>query len=171
MRHLAYVLALAACSNAATPSPDASVIPIDSPAGDMGTGPDAAPLRLLVVNEVAAGEDPDWIEVVNASTSPLQLADFKFVDAAGDLVKAVAFPSMMLAPGAFFAQDLDGMTVPFKLGGDEEVWIYRASDGALSDGVDWDEGQAATGMSFARSPDIVGAFATTATPTKGAANQ
>src|SRR5262245_35748554 len=166
------ILLLAACSNAATPHPDspvhadaASDAPIDTPMVD------AAPLRILVVNEVAAGENPDWFEVVNATTAPVELSDFIFVDAAGDFAKAVHFPAMTLAPGALYAQEVDGTVVPFKLGADEELWVYRASDDMLSDGVDWNTGDSPTGSSFARIPDTFGTFQTTAHQTKGAPNQ
>ena len=47
---------------------------------------------MLVVNEVAAGEDPDWFEVVNATTAPVDLSGFVFVDKAGDFSKAVTLP-------------------------------------------------------------------------------
>ncbi|MCX5742869.1 MAG: hypothetical protein NT062_10275, partial [Proteobacteria bacterium] len=126
--------------------------------------------RILVINEVAPGESPDWFEVVNATTAPVQLADFVFVDVAGDLTKAVAFPPMLLGPGAFFAQDVDGTVVPFKLGADEELWIYGAADHVVSDGVDWAAGDGLAGTAFARNPDVFGAFVTTTKPTRGTPN-
>lgn len=164
-------LALAACSNAADPLTDSPPPPVDTSTTDPdGPSPDApASLRILVVNEVAAGDTPDWIEVVNATPNPIELSDFVYVDAAGDFAKAKAFPVMTLAPGAYFAQDVDDATSGFKLGSDEAIFVYRASDQALSDSVDWDEGAAPSGMSFGRSPTIFGAFATGA-QSKGAAN-
>lgn len=169
MTRLACCLVLAACSNAADPVTDAPVTPIDAPV-DTAPLADAAPaLRLLVVNEVAAGEAPDWIEVVNATNQPIQLDQFAYVDVAGDLVKAKPFPAVTLAPGAYHAQDIDDTISGFKLGSDEEVWVYRIADGALSDGVDWAEGAAPAGMSFARSPDTTGDFVTGA-QSKGVAN-
>lgn len=162
MKHLALVL-LAACSNAADPAADAYVGPPgadaarDAPAVD---GPTGTATRILVVNEVAPGEAPDWFEVVNATTSPVQLADYVYVDLAGDFAKAKPFASMMLGPGARYVQEVDDTISGFKLGGDEEIWVYRASDHALSDGVDWDAGAAPMGKSFARSPDVFGAFVT-----------
>jgi hypothetical protein len=170
MRSLA-LLVLASCSNAAEPSLDAPLPPVDAASIDTTIMPDApAGLRLLVINEVAAGDTPDWFEVVNATTSAIALEEFVYVDVAGDFVKARPFPAMTLAPGAYYAQDVDDVTSGFKLGSDEELWVYRASDHALSDGVDWPEGAAPAGMSYARSPTIVGAFATTATPSKGQPN-
>lgn len=186
MRHLAFLvtLPLAACSNAANPTPDSGNSEFhDAPThasadGAAGSGSgsgagDAAPasLRLLVINEVAASESPDWFEVVNATPDPIDLADFIFVDEKDNFAKAVAFAPKQLGPGELFAQDVDGTTVPFKLGSDEELWVYRASDHALSDGVDWAEGDSPAHGSFARNPDVFGPFTTTTKPTKGAANE
>lgn len=168
MRLATLALVLAACSNAADPvTPDAPATSRDAPA----VTPDApaAALNIVVVNEVAAGEAPDWIEVVNVTSAPIQLDQFVVTDVAGDLAKAKPFPAMMLAPGAYYVMNLDDTTVGFKLGSDEEVWVYRASDQALSDGVDWPEGAAPAGMRYARSPDTTGAFVT-GTPSKGTAN-
>jgi hypothetical protein len=168
-----YLLVLfAACSNAADPAADASHadVHVDSQLVDAARPDAPAALHLLVVNEVAAGETVDWFEIVNATTAPIQLSDFIFVDAAGDFAKAVAFPATTLGPGAYAAQDCDGTIVPFKLASDEELWVYRASDHALSDGVDWAAGDSPTGGSYARMPDIFGPFQTTTTQTKGAHN-
>ncbi len=170
---IALVLVLAACSNASSSTVDAPPHgQIDAPAVADASAVDAPPaLRLLVVNEVAASETPDWFEVVNATASPIEMSDFIFVDAAGDFTKAVPFAQHTLGPGEYFAQDVDGTTVPFKLAGDEELWVYRKSDHLLSDGVDWAEGDSPAGGSFARNPDVFGAFVTTMHQTKGTPNQ
>ena len=169
-----FLVLLAACSNAADPavdafvgSPDASTIdaapdaPIDAPAG--------VPIRILVLNEVGAGDTPDWFEVVNATTAPVELSQFVYVDAAGDFVKARAFPPMMLGPGARYVQNVDDATSGFKLASDEELWIYRTSDHALSGGVDWPDGASPAGMGYARVPDVFGPFVTQVA-TRGTAN-
>lgn len=162
--------ALVACSNAADPATDGPLLPVDTQPDPDGMPPDgSATLRILVINEVAAGDTPDWIEVVNATTSPIELSEFMYVDAEGDFAKAKAFPAMTLAPGAYFALDVDDATSGFKLGSDEELWIYRVSDHAVSDTIDWDEGAAPAGMSFGRSPTVFGPFATGA-QSKGTAN-
>lgn len=172
MKHLTCTLVLAACSNAAAPGPDALHLPTDA-SGDAELAVDApaASARVLVLNEVAAGDSPDWFEIVNATLSPVALDDYVFVDAAGDFAKAVPFPAMTLAPGAYFTQEVDGTIVPFKLSSDEELWIYHASDHALSDGVDWAEGASPAGGSYARVPDIFGEFVTAAVSTRGTPNQ
>jgi hypothetical protein len=166
----ALILLVAACSNAADVQTDAELPPVDQMQIVDGPPTDMPPaLRILVINEVAAGESPDWIEVVNATTSPIELSDFLYVDAKDDFVKAKAFPAMTLGPGGYYAQDIDDTISGFKLGSDEEVWVYRASDHALSDGVDWAEGASPAGMSYGRSPTVFGAFVTGA-QSKGAAN-
>ncbi len=170
MKHLAFVV-LAACSNAADPSVDAFVGPHGGDGAVDGAidAPATTATRILVLNEVAPAETPDWFEIVNATTAAVQLADFVYVDVAGDFAKAKAFPPMMLGPGARYVQDVDDIISGFKLASDEELWIYRASDHALSDGVDWAAGAGPTGMSYARSPDVFGPFVTGA-QTRGAVN-
>lgn len=155
----------AACSNAANPTPDASEGLIDASMIDAGP-----PLGILMINEVAPGETPDWIEVVNVTSSPVQLDEYCFVDVADDAAKCKAFPTLTLAPGAYHAQDVSTALSGFGLGSDEELWVYRIADQRVSDSVDWAEGAAPAESTFARLPDTIGAFQTTNMPTRGAAN-
>ena len=171
MKHLTLVL-LGACSQAASPSVDAHIAPDDTTSVAVDSGIDGTmggTVRIVALNEIAPGETPDWFEIVNATTAPIQLGDFVYVDVKGDFAKAKAFPAMMLGPGARYVQNVDDVTSGFKLGSEEELWIYRAGDHALSDGADWAEGAAPTGMAYARSPDIFGPFVTGA-QTRGTAN-
>lgn len=165
MRTLAFALILAACSNAADPTPDASGVPdatVDAPAGP--------PLDILRVNEVVASGAPDWVEIVNVSSAAVQLSEFCLVDVAGDFVKCSPLPAMSLAANMHFAHDCSDVLTGFGLGSDEEVLIYRIADQRLSDHVDWAEGDSPGGESFARIPDITGTFARTNMVTKGTAN-
>ena len=175
MRTATLLVLLVACSNAADPTAiDAPVHHVDaSPFDAAKTYLDASPerLRILVVNEVVAAGNPDWGEVANATTSPVEMSDFVIIDKAGDLANAYTFPAQTLGPGAFATLDCDGTVVPFKLAADEEVWVYRKSDGALSDGVDWNNGDSPTNDSFARVPDTFAPFVTSMHPTKGLPNQ
>jgi hypothetical protein len=158
----------AACSNAAVPRPDAAFVPVDA-VPDAGLPDAPLSLRLLVVNEVAAGETPDWFEVVNATAGPLPLDQFGYVDVAGDFTMLKPFPPVTLPAGAYYTQDVDDTTSGFKLANDEELWVYRLSDHALSDGVDWADGASPMGSSYARRPDKLGPFVTGA-PSKGLPN-
>ena len=129
-----------------------------------------APGNALVISEVAAAGIPvDWIEVINVSGEPVELVDYLFVDERGNLGKARPFPDLTLAPGERYVQIIDDMSCGFGLAGDEEVWIYRASDGRLVDGVDWRQGASPTGGSLARIRDT-GAFVTVTRHSRGAAN-
>lgn len=137
-------------------------------------GPDAADEKVvvvLVINEIAANEVPDWFEIVNATPAPVQLDQFVFVDARFDFAKAVPFPAITLGPNEYYRQNVDGVTVPFKLASDEDLWIYRASDHAMSDGVDWVEGASSpAGWSYARVPNVFGTFRTITPQTPAAPN-
>ncbi len=142
-----------------------------------GSGPAAQPdtgaATGLVINEVAAkGEALDWLELYNGSESPIELAGFVLADDLKDAGKRVPFPAdMVIQPGGYLQIELDKDGWPgFSLGGDEELGIWT-SDGLLVDSVDWAEGQAGEGLSFARIPDGTGDFQTVSSPTPGAPNQ
>ncbi|MCY3559659.1 MAG: CotH kinase family protein [bacterium] len=127
----------------------------------------------LVINEVASKGDPlDWFELHNSSGEYLALANFVVADDLSDVGKRVAFPpDLVIPPGGYLQVELDKEAWPgFALGGDEELGIWTA-DGAPVDQVDWAEGEAGEGASYARLPDAVGVFRTTDNPTPGAANR
>lgn len=125
--------------------------------GCAATEPAPAPRHGLLLTEVAAAGEPyDWIEVVNVSGQSLDLVDYVYVDLRGDLERARPFSDVILSPGERHLQPISDLRSGFALGPDEEVWIYRASDGALVDGVDWDEGASPTGGSLARLGDTGG---------------
>ncbi len=126
----------------------------------------------LVINEVASKGDPlDWFELYNASDSHLVLANFTVADDLKDPSKRAAFPDgLVMAPGEYLQVELDKDAWPgFALGSDEELGVWTA-DGALVDSVDWNDGQAGEGLSYARVPDATGDFRTVDNPTPGAAN-
>ena len=145
----------------------------ESNEGREGSAATAAADTGLVINEVAAKGDPlDWFELYNASGKEIALADFVTADDLLDAGKRVAFPAeLVISPGGYLQVELDKDGWPgFALGGDEELGIWTR-DGAPVAEVDWDEGQAGEGMSFARVPDATGEFRTVANPTPGAANR
>ena len=148
------------------------------PGGSAGADPggasaEPAPAAAgLVINEVASKGDPlDWFELHNSSGEYLALANFVFADDLSDAGKRVAFPAdLVIPPGGYVQIELDKEAWPgFALGGDEELGVWTA-DGALVDRVDWAEGEAGEGASYARLPDGSGDFRTVTTPTPGAPN-
>ena len=127
----------------------------------------------LVINEIAAqGEPLDWVELYNAADSHVALANFVVADDLTDAGKRIPFPpDLTIAPGAYLRVEMDKDGWPgFALGKDEEFGIWTL-DGALVGEVDWSEGQADAGTSFARLPDVTGDFRTVPTPTPGAPNR
>ncbi len=155
---------------------------VDFPAPPPDTeaaGAEAAPATTdaartgLVINEIAAQGDPlDWVELHNASDSEVALANFVLADDLTDAGKRTPFPpELMIPPGAYLWIELDQDGWPgFALGKDEEFGIWTM-DGVLVGEVDWAEGQADAGTSFARLPDVTGPFRTVLTPTPGAPNR
>ncbi len=134
---------------------------------------EAATDTRLVINEVAAQGDPlNWFELYNASDGPIDLANFVMADDLTDESKRTPFlADMVIEAGAFLQIELDKDGWPgFALGRDEELGIWTV-DGALVASVDWEEGQADEGTSWARLPDVTGDFQTVDTPTPGAPNQ
>ena len=137
-----------------------------------GDGEIGAEIR-LIVNEVAAQGDPlDWFELYNASDEPMDLANFLMADDLTDAGKRTSFPEgTVIEAGAYLQVQLDKDAWPgFALGRDEELGIWTAG-GLLVAGIDWEEGQANEGTSWARIPDVTGDFQTVSTPTPGAPNE
>lgn len=130
----------------------------------------------LVINEVVCapeGEGTDWIELYAAGTEPVDLGAFTLVDDNPDH-EAAALPDVTLEPGEYFivlAVDADAVvsepSVPFKLGGDDGVWL--AMDGDVVSSLDWDTDAAPEGSSWGRLPDGTTTIARLS-PTPGEAN-
>jgi hypothetical protein len=187
---LSVVLTLAltaiACSGARTATPDAKLLPSDSATAiDAPTGPttDARPPAGIVLNELVAAGTPDWFEIGNPTAADVELSTYYFSD---DLTPATTTGANVafFAPGAhvsghqYFVQDVDAAGVGFALGAAEALSLWQDTDGdqkasagdTLVDMVDWNTGDSPAGGSFARTPDITGAFATVTTPTRGGPN-
>lgn len=185
---LACAVLVTACSHAQDSTPDAKVIidgAVPADAGpDARVGPDGAIAAGIVINEVVAAGAPDWFEIANPTTVDVDLSDVYFSD---DLTPAVtAGANVAFIPAGshvsghqYFVLDVDAAGVGFGLGKDEALSLWRDADGdhaasagdTLLDSVDWLDGDAPAAASFARLPDASGAFATTATPTRGGPNQ
>lgn len=143
----------------------------------------------LVINELSAspsdvtdefGEDDDWIEILNNTDSPLDLAGLYITDALANKNKyqipTGSSQTVIPAHGykVLWADDAPGQGVlhlPFKLSADgEAVGLYQLVNGSYNtlDEITFGVQQPAT--SFARIPDGTGPFTTTSVLTPGATN-
>lgn len=172
-----------ACSEAVSTDPDGSAdvgftTDADRPdtqGSDVASDPDGlsdvvAGEGGLVLNEVAPAGDPaDWFEVYNASSSPIDLTGYTFSDSIAEN-KGGIVGEVVLAPGQYLQVLVDeAHSATFSLGSDEELAVFDAS-GTLIAEVNWDEGAAPSGTTWARLPDGSGEFAQ-AEPTPGARNR
>ncbi|WP_168161221.1 CotH kinase family protein [Desulfatibacillum aliphaticivorans] len=131
----------------------------------------------LVINEVVAKDASggnDWIELY-VTEGTVSLGDYSLVDDDPDH-EIQALPDISLSQGEFYTIEAiddddecpEGCScVPFKLGSDDSVTLYR--DGEAVGTLDWAEGEAGEGFSYGLLPDGTGT-AQTLTPTKGCAN-
>jgi len=147
----------------------------DAPVGASDAEAPAEQGQGLVINEIvcaAADDGHDWVELYASGSEAVQLSEYTLVDDNPDH-SPVTLPEVVLEPGEFFivlATD-DSVTgtpsVPWKLGGDDGLWLARG--GETVDSLDWDEGDAPEGTSWGRLPDGA-SDAALLTPTPGAPN-
>jgi hypothetical protein len=117
------------------------------------------------VNEVESngGTPGDWTELYNAGTTPANIGGWVFKD--NDDTHAYTIPAgTVLAPGGYFVVEEAAQT--FGLGGADSVRLFDAA-GVIVDSYSWTAHATTT---YARCPNGTGAFATSATSTKGLAN-
>jgi LPXTG-motif cell wall-anchored protein len=117
------------------------------------------------INEVESdgGSPDDWIELVNPTTSALDVSGVVVKD--DDDTHAYTIPAgTTIAAGGFLVIERDALG--FGLGGGDRVRVFDGD--LLIDETSWGEGHAAT--TWGRCPDTTGAFAVTAESTKGASN-
>ena len=121
----------------------------------------------IVINEVIAAGAPDGVELVNLGDTPIDLSVFTLTDDPAQPLRGRL--SGVLEVGAYLWVEVSDETLGFRLGGDEEVYLFHQS-GVLVDRVDWEEGDAPEGESYRRVPDRTGEFVRgSATP--GAPNE
>ena len=120
-------------------------------------------LPTVAINEVESNDDTtDWIELINTGTEAVDLSGMVVKDDDDARTDAIA-AGTMLAPGEFLALD----ALSFGLGKADTARLYLADGATLVDSYAW-EAHAAT--TYGRCPDGTGEFVTTASSTKGAAN-
>jgi hypothetical protein len=135
---------------------------------DSGTTPtDGGPIVTTVrINEVESnnGSPGDWVELYNFGTTAVSLTGWTFKDS--DDTHVYTFPAgTSLAAGAFLVIEEAAFT--FGLGDVDGARLYAAGATTFVDSYAWATHASTT---YGRCPDGTGAFATTATPTKGTPN-
>ncbi|WP_062519512.1 lamin tail domain-containing protein [Demequina silvatica] len=125
-------------------------------------------LPTIAINEVesSGGSPVDWIELTNTGDAPVDVSGWILKDNDDARTLAIA-PATVIAPGGFLAVDVD-VTGGFGLGGADTARVFLADGTTLVDSYAW---TAHADTTYGRCPDGVGDFATTASSTKGAANE
>lgn len=123
------------------------------------------PADVVRINEVESnGDVEDWIELTNIGRAPVDISGLIVKD--NDDSRVAAVPAGTSIPaGGFYV--IAPPVIDFGLGAADSARLYTADGSTLIDSTDW-AAHAAT--SLARCPDGIGAFAASAAPTKGAAN-
>jgi hypothetical protein len=130
-------------------------------AGGTGVG---AIVRINEIESSAGGGLPDWVELYNAGDQSIDIGGWQFLD--DDDTRSYAIPSgTILAAGAFLVLEEDA-SFTFGLGSADSARLRDAASN-LIDSHSWTSHATVT---YGRCPDGTGDFTTTATATKGTAN-
>ncbi|WP_432980676.1 lamin tail domain-containing protein [Dactylosporangium sp. CA-233914] len=116
------------------------------------------------INEVESngGTPGDWVELVNTGTSPVNLSGWIVKDNDDTHVFTIA-SGVTIPAGGFTVVDVDPV---FGLGSADSARLFQP-DGTLVDSYTWTAHAATT---YGRCPDGTGAFTTTTSSTRAAAN-
>jgi hypothetical protein len=126
----------------------------------------AAPTTTVKVNEVESNGDPagDWVEFYNTGTQAVDLSGYVFRD--NDDTRGYTIPSGTTIPAGGYLVLLES-AFGFGLGGGDQARLFAPGGSVLVDSYTWTAHAATT---YGRCPDGTGAFQTTTTSTRGAAN-
>ncbi|WP_218825698.1 lamin tail domain-containing protein [Streptosporangium subroseum] len=133
-------------------------------AGTPASADDLVP-STVKINEVESngGTPGDWIELLNTGATPVDVSGWVLKDNDDTHAFTIAAGSTVAA-GAFLALDVDPV---FGLGAADSARLFLPDATTVVDSYSWTAHAATT---YGRCPDGTGTFATTTTPTKGAAN-
>lgn len=122
----------------------------------------------LRINEIESNTSPssnDWVEIYNPTGSPVSLVGLQFRDNDPDHPKVVLASGTVPANGyAILEETID---FPFGLGDGDSVTLWQSDGTTVIDTHTWGPHAATT---YGRCPNGTGSFVTTASSTKGAAN-
>jgi hypothetical protein len=134
-------------------------------AGSAGTTSSGGVIK---INEVESngGVPDDWVELYNSGSAPIDLSGYIFRD--NDDTHLYALPAnTVVAPGAYYVMDTGASGFNFGLGAADAARLYLPDGTTIVDSYSWTAHAATT---YGRCPNGTGAFATTASSTKGTAN-
>ncbi|GAA1439090.1 lamin tail domain-containing protein [Leifsonia poae] len=127
--------------------------------------PASAAMPSVVINEVESngGTPGDWIELKNTGGTPADLSGYVLRDDM-DTDAFVIPDGTVVAAGGYYAADVESS---YGLGGADQARLFAPDGTTLIDSYAWSAHAATT---YGRCPDGTGAFRTTGSSTKGAAN-
>jgi hypothetical protein len=116
----------------------------------------------LRVNEIETDGTPDWVELINTGTEPLDASGYTLKGSANVVTYPVPSGTIVAAGAVFVAESAD-----FKLKKTDSLSLFAADGTTLLDSYAWDGAHLDT---FGRIPNGTGDFVKQATPSKGALN-
>jgi hypothetical protein len=118
------------------------------------------------INEVesSGGVPGDWVELANVGTAPVDLTGYVFRD--DDNTRGYVLPAGSVIPAGGYLV-LEEAQFGFGLGAADQARLFAPGGVTLVDGYAWTAHATTT---YGRCPDGTGAFRTTTSVTKGAAN-
>jgi Lamin Tail Domain len=114
--------------------------------------------------ESNGGTPGDWVELINPSASPVDISGMRFLDNDNTHTLYVIPAGTMIAPGGYYL--LEEAAFGFGLGAPDSARLFD-STGALYETYNWTAHATPT---YGRCANGTGAFTTTTSSTKGAAN-
>ncbi|GAA2239327.1 lamin tail domain-containing protein [Herbiconiux moechotypicola] len=131
-----------------------------------GSTTPTTPVTAVKLNEVEStgGTPGDWVELVNTGTGPVDVSGLVVKDNDDTHVFTIPANTTIAARG-FLALDVE---TAYGLGSADSARLFGADGTTLLDSYSWTAH--ATGTTYGRCPDGTGAWTTTTTVTKGAAN-
>ncbi|MGV3710461.1 MAG: lamin tail domain-containing protein, partial [Gemmatimonas sp.] len=131
-----------------------------------GAANDCGAPNTVKINEVesSGGTPGDWTELYNTGALPVDISGYQFIDNDTTHTRYVVPAATVIAAGGYYI--IEEAAQGFGLGGADGVRLYDKS-GQLRDTYDW---TAHASTTYGRCPNGTGAFTTTTSVTKGAAN-
>ena len=126
----------------------------------------AAPAPTVKINEVesSGGVPGDWVELINTGSSPTDISGWVFRD--NDDTHTYTIPGgTTIAAGGYHL--LEEAAFGFGVGGADSARLFDTTGTTLIDSYTW---TVAATTTYGRCPNGIGAFITTTSVTKGAAN-